>query len=620
MEQIKRKNLIEKIIILSLTAIVLGILVFFIKDIFVPFVKLQINKDVEGASKLIIDKGILGWVAVAIIEALQMVVIFIPAEFIQLTSGMTYPWYMAILLCDVGVIFGASIIYFIVRVFKFNGDMFKKQNKKIEEYAAKARTRHNSIVVFMLLLFIMPVIPFGAICYFGSSKKVPYHKYILTCAFGVIPSIGTSILMGTAIKEFIANALPLWILILCIIGAGAILFSLLIIVLHHFFFKENDGTPDSLAYRLIRKAFEFMFRRKLKVKVIEKESIANAGKNFILLANHHSAYDAILVYDVNRDLNYTFIVNRYYFTKKIMRGSLKSIGAIPKKMFDPDTQTIKQILKSKDKYPIIMYPAGRLSNDGTSEPVNEATAKLVKMLNVPVVLVREDGTYFARPKWRPRKFKSTVTLTVEKVYTTEMLKQIDVKELHKEINEKLYVNAFDNKDVVYKNRNKARGLDNLLYYCPSCKSLYSNVAKNNTMTCSCCGKTYNIQENYWFDDKEIRNIHEYYQKIQQFERENLDNINLSIPVKTKITNKDGKVRRDVGIFTLTSSKVSYKSNKNDLYFEYTIEELEGIAYSVNVEFEMYYKNELYYFYPIENRKICTRVALVYQLLRERING
>ena len=112
--------------------------------------------------------------------------------------------------------------------------------------------------------------------------------------------------------------------------------------------------------------------------------------------------------------------------------------------------------------------------------------------------------------------------------------------------------------------------------------------------------------------------------IEEIERETLDSINLDIQVKTKIyhiANYKRKIRKDEGVFHFDNQKVSYQSNKTDLYFEYNTADLEGIAYSVNSEFETYYNGQLYYFYPKKgNREICTRVALFQELVRLRANG
>ena len=129
----KRKTLVERIIIAVVLLIVIGLLVFFLKDVFFPFLRLEIAGDREGAKRLLISKGFLGMTTVSLVEALQMVVIFIPAEFIQLSSGMSYPWWLAVILCDLGVVLGCSIIFFIVRAFKFDGGS-KKRSQKIVKY------------------------------------------------------------------------------------------------------------------------------------------------------------------------------------------------------------------------------------------------------------------------------------------------------------------------------------------------------------------------------------------------------------------------------------------------------------------------------------------------------
>ncbi len=94
-------------------------------------------------------------------------------------------------------------------------------------------------------------------------------------------------------------------------------------------------------------------------------------------------------------------------------------------------------------------------------------------------------------------------------------------------------------------------------------------------------------------------------------------MNFDIEVTTKIFNKnEKKPREDEGLIHFDNEKITYRSSKSDLYIERTVESLEGLAYSCGEEFEFYYNDELYYFYPKENRRICTRVALIYEELKE----
>lgn len=616
----KKQRIIERIVILSVALIVLTLLVFFLKDIFFPFIKLEIHKDIDGAKELLRSKGWLGFITVSLVEALQMVVIFIPAEFIQLSSGMSYPWWLAIILCDFGVILGSSIIYFLVNLFKFDGDIFNK-GSKISKYEKQSKV--NNAIVLTYVLFIMPIIPFGAICYWLSNKKIPYWKYVLVCATGVIPSICTSIFMGAAVKLFIAESLPIWALILAIIGAAAVLFTLLAFVLHKFFFKQSDGTPDSIFYQWSLGAGYKILKHKNRFRPFGKEKLEGLDRACLYLANHHSFLDPFALMSLNPDNHYAFVMNRFYLSLPIYGNFVKRSGFIPKRMFTNDFECTMNILRTfKAGYPVSIFPEGRLSTDGGPSQVPESIAKLVKLIKRPVVLVRISNAYFAKPKWRSFRLRQPVDVEVKEVLTPEVIASLSTEEILEKIESVICFNEFENTNVSYKSKKLAEGLENILYMCPHCKTMYSNITKGNTITCPHCGKTYHIKNNYQFLEEDIKNPHDYYKLIKKYELENLDSTSLDIEVETKIFSNDmKKTTKDKGVFHIDSKTVSYKSLLIDLYFEYETPEIEGLAYSVNREFETYYNGQLYYFYPTkDDPKICTRVALFQELVRERAYG
>lgn len=614
-----KKKLIERIVVFGVALIVAALLVFFLKDIFIPFVKAQVNKDYEGAKAILSNHAWRGYVTVSLVEGLQMVVIFIPAEFIQLTSGMSYPWWLAIILCDIGVIIGATLIYLLVNIFKFEGDILDR-GSKIREFEKK--TKVNNTIFFMYLLFIMPVVPFGAICYFGSGRKIPYWKYILVCATGVIPSICTSILMGTAIKYFIAAQLPLWALILIIVGAAALLFIILAFFIKKFFFKQSMGTPDSFFYSWSVKLGFKLLRLRNKVRVIGKEKLVGMDGPFLILASHHSFLDPYAISAIYPKERYAFVFNKYYLRIPVWGKMLLKAGLIPKKMFTPDFECASKIVKSiKNGFPVAVFPEGRLSTDGGPSLIDDTTAKLALLCKVPVVLVQVRKGYFNKPKWRPTRYKGTIDVEIMDVFWYDQFKDMAAEDIHKKIVNALSFNDFEQTDVCYKHKKLAEGLENVLYICPHCKTMHSNIAKGNTITCTHCGKTYHLKPNYQFEETDIKNPHDYYQLIKNIEFEDIENKVFDIEVDTVIFSKDMKnKRKDHGYFHFDSEKLWYKSNENDIYFEYETKKLEGIAYSVNQEFEMYYEGELYYFYPVEDKRICTRIALLQEMLREKEYG
>ena len=238
-----------RLAIIAVLAVIILLFVFFLKDIMIPLIRLEARHDLSGVKELLADKGLFGALSVILVEALQMVVVFIPAEFIQISTGLSYPLWAAILLCDLGVCLGATIIFSLVRWFKVRNAAFEKRRGAIERLSKTMRERNT--VLLLYLLFFMPFIPFGAICYYGSSTKLPYRKYIFTIATGVIPSILVSNGMGAAGAAFLLNDLPLWLLILILLVLAGALIALVLAFLKRFIFREGDGTPDSMMYAFI---------------------------------------------------------------------------------------------------------------------------------------------------------------------------------------------------------------------------------------------------------------------------------------------------------------------------------------------------------------------------------
>ena len=619
MDQSRKKKIIEKSIIAAITVIVIGLFIFFLSDVFIPFIKMEMANDMDGAKAYLTSKGFLGYLTVVIVEGLQMVVVFISAEFIQVTSGISYPFWLALILCDCGVMLGSTIIYLLVNVFKFDTNVIGK-NGELEKYEKRAKAK--SSVILMYILFIMPIIPFGAICYYGSSRKIPYPRYLFTCATGVIPSIISSIAVGTAIKEFITKSLPIWALILIILFAAAVLFAILLLVLKKFFINPN--VEKGIVLYLLNKLVNKLALLKVKYRFINEEAVSNLNGPFIAVANHHSAYDVFLMKTLLDDKNMYIVGNEYYLRLPVVGKLIEKHGNfIRKKMFYSDVNCVKNIcMKVKKGYPVVIFPEARLSTDGGPSHFDSSVSQLCRYLNVPVVMIQIRNSYFTKPKWRKSSFRGECEVEIMKVVTRDELAVTGQDELYRMMQSALSYNEFSNDRLVYRQPNKAKGLENILYMCPHCKAMYSNVSKGNKLICSSCGKEYVIQNNYMFNSDEIRNIYDYYGRIKAIESESLDSLNLSVPVDVRIF-KHGvrKYRTDKGVFTITPEKVSYRSGQNELYFEYTVRELEGLAYSVNEEFELYYKGELYYFYPDKKYGgLCTRVALLFELLKEKTYG
>lgn len=620
------KKKFQKIFMISIAIITIGLLVYFFKDIMLKLLKYEKENNEAAINALLKDKGLIGALIVVIVQALQMIVVFISAEFVQIAASISYPWYITLLLCDLGVFIGATAIYFLVNLFKFDTGFMSKSSNRIEDIARRKK-KSKGIQSFMYILFFMPVIPFGAICYYGSSTKMSYRRYIWTCVTGVIPSIFISMLMGTALREFISHDISIWLLVLIVIVGMLLLLGLFTFVIRKLYFVSGKGTPDSIYYSILLRVFALIVKPKA-ITTYDKKNLQEIEGPYLLLSNHGSAHDVYYLSTLAYPSKLSFILNKYYFKNKVARGIFKRMGVIPKKLFYPDIETIKKTMQSiKKGYPVLMCPEGRLSIDGTNYGINKETGKLVKSLKVPVVIARINGGYLVNPKWRKKRIKGPVHTSVEYIITKEEIERLSVDEINNIIEKNLSYNDFDfakEKGVIYKSKKKAEGLESVLYYCPHCKKEYKISTKGNTIKCDACGFSVEVQDDYSFshNDYNIQNVHDWYSVIEDYERKNIEKgINMNCEVTVKRFNFDKHTEEiGEGICSLTNEMFTFKGKVNsDISFEIPVKQLKALAFSTNEEFECYYNEELYYFYPNENKKQCTKWALIVDELNKEVN-
>ena len=628
----KKSTLLQKILLVFITLIVAGLLFFLFRNIILEVLHYTKINDEEGLRAFMKETGWLGLIAIPVIEALEMVVIFIPAEFIQIPAGLSFFFPVAVLLCDLGVCLGASIIYFLVHVLNVDSEFIQKKQKRINNIATKKIGQNTQVL--MSFLFVTPIVPFGAICYFASSKKISYLRYIFTCATGVIPSIVTSILMGTSIKYFITRNLPLWALVLIIFGLGAILFIGMFLICRKYLFNGGKvhGTPYSIWSYISSLIFGTYTNAHSRCRYVEDELFDKMGSiesPKVYLCNHLSSYDIYRIHKATDPDKAALIGNRFYTRFKSTRFMMRNLGFVPKALFNPDLESVKKIIKHvKNGTSIMMFPEGRLSIDGTSYECANGTAALLKKLGIPVIIFNISGDYFANSKVRKSKRRPLVEVRVKRIIEKDELDALSNDELNTLLNESLKHNEFEYaKEHVYKDKNKAENLDAVLYHCPKCGKEFLMHSEGNSIYCD-CGFRLDIDEHFAFNENEfgLNNIHEYYEYQKDVERKRIEELSDDeaiisqevIVKKMSFVNKKEDISGE-GICTITKQGFSFSGTVggNEVSFSHTVESLQALAFSVNEEYECYFNNELYYFYPKDNKKSCTKVALIYDLLHEK---
>ena len=599
-------------IIVGLSLVILAVLfVCFFKDILVPLFSMELSGDFEGAKAMLETKGWFGALCVIIIEALQMVVVFIPAEFIQVSSGLSYPFHLSMILCDLGVCLGATLIFLLTRICRFSTGSSRRSMKEIGQISA--RTGSRGVMILMYILFITPIVPFGAICYYGSGRDISYRRYILTVSTGVIPSIITSNLIGTSAKAFIRNAIPMWMLVLIILLLMILLLVMIWFLLDKVIFRSGDRSPDSATYFLFFKLVNLLRSRKQRLH-IDNEKLEGVKPPYIVLCNHASFYDFYYVKQLLGDVSPSFVVNSHIVSPPLLRRLSEKSGMIPKKLFYPDTAALRIMRTLNKGHSVVVFPEGRLSVDGRCYPIVESAARVYKKHGITLVLANISGAYYANPKWRKKFFKSDIYVSVKRVIEGEEMKELSVEGLEDIIVSSISCDEASEHLNRYKSKNRAKGLESILYRCADCGELYTTAAEGSDLICTACGARHHLDEAYFFTD-DAKSIPHYYDRIKELEAAELDTFELRTEVDTRIyTDGVRRPRKDHGECTLTKESFTYSSDK--VSFTIPIAKLPALAFSCDKEFELYYQKELYYFYPVKERRQAARWALITDLLYE----
>ena len=218
----------------------------------------------------------------------------------------------------------------------------------------------------------------------------------------------------------------------------------------------------------------------------------------LILMNHSSFIDLKMASGILYPRPYAIVC-----TTDAMVGKgllMKLLGCIPTQKFVTDLHLIrdmKYMLKEK-KTDVLMYPEAGYSFDGRATTLPTGLGGLVKMLDVPVLMIRSYGAFARDPLYnglQNRKVKVSADVTT--LLTREQVKELSADALSAAIEEAF---TFDNLAWQYENGVKitegfrADGLHRILYRCPACEAEGHMEGKGEHLTCHACGKSWYLNE------------------------------------------------------------------------------------------------------------------------------
>ncbi len=216
---------------------------------------------------------------------------------------------------------------------------------------------------------------------------------------------------------------------------------------------------------------------------------------FIVITNHSNFNDALITC--------RFIKNKVWYMAHMEPLSLfikffsKMAPIFDKKTQLRDIEAIRKLYNLIEKKRNVgFFPEGKRSWNGETNDFSIQAAKLIKKLNISIIVVKIIGNYLAKPRWAEVSRQGNILVQYFPI-TKKEIKQMNTKELHEKIKKLMYTN--DIKEAKHRTRfkgeNLANGIQRFLWKCPVCKQEDTLYGENNTIICKDCNATYELNAN-----------------------------------------------------------------------------------------------------------------------------
>lgn len=345
----------------------------------------------------------------------------------------------------------------------------------------------------------------------------------------------------------------------------------------------------------------------------------------LILMNHSSFIDLKIAASILYPRPFNIVCTSDGFVGK--NWLMRAIGCIPTKKFVTDMTLVRDMQYALKKLgsSVLMYPEASYSFDGTATPLPDSIGKCLKILGVPVVMIRTYGAFARDPLYNNLKLRQVnVSADMEYLLSPEDIQAKSAVELNAIIQERF---SFDNfrwqqeNNIRIAEAFRADCLNRVLYKCPHCQAEGKMVGEKSRIYCQSCKKEYELTE-YGFlraldGDTEFEHIPDWYRWERESVRKELleGTYLLDIPVEicmmvnTKSIYKvgTGRLRHTAEGFHLTGcdGKLDYTQKPSasySLYSDYYWYEVGDVICIGNGD-------ALYYCFPTDGGDVVAKTRL-----------
>jgi len=207
----------------------------------------------------------------------------------------------------------------------------------------------------------------------------------------------------------------------------------------------------------------------------------------MFLPNHTNQWDPFLISIVSwKPVRWVASDGLFRDTAKLL---LLAIGVIPKIKEQSDMITIKELQRAISLgFPVGIFPEGEQNWDGKTSELIPATAKLVRLLKIPVIVPISKGAYLSKPRWSWKIRRTRVEIHYKRIIDADEIGGMRLVEIEQRIKE-----AFKHDEYEWQRRkmspilseSRAEHLELVHFLCPSCEVIGNLHSRGNVLSCTC---------------------------------------------------------------------------------------------------------------------------------------
>ena len=345
----------------------------------------------------------------------------------------------------------------------------------------------------------------------------------------------------------------------------------------------------------------------------------------LILMNHSGFTDFEIAYSMLYPRKFNTVAA--FETFMGLEWLMKQIGCFPTRKYVADIQLIHDIQHCiENKSSVLMFPEAVYTLDGTCVTLPATLAKFIKMLGTPFCMLKTNGVYLRNPAYGyVKKREVPIHAELRYVLSSDEIKEMSVEEIQKVVDREFSLDDFrwqKENNIVIDEPFRAEGLNKILYKCPHCKKEGKMESEGIHLTCTACGKKWELTELGYLKALEGETYFDHVPDWYKWERECVrreildGNYGFDVPcdimmiVDTKALYKVGSGRLSYNTedgFRLTGcdGKLDYQQKTKSMYT------CEAIPYWYELDDAIGLGNNraLYYAFPNEQKEVVGKVKL-----------